>query len=97
MSNAGTLDFYKPRDTTHARVHKFYNSECYCCMEKLMVRISHIIPAVWYYFKMMCRFLKIQQDILTRIFLLYIQVIASALRKDHSDPHRFEKISNIIK
>lgn len=24
-------------------------------------------------------------------------VIASALRKDHSDPHRFEKISNIIK
>ena len=51
MSNAGTLDFYKPRDTTHARVHKFYNSECYCCMEKLMVCISHIIPAVWYYFK----------------------------------------------
>ena len=26
-----------------------------------------------------------------------LQVIASALRKEHSDPHRFEKISNIIK
>ena len=29
--------------------------------------------------------------------LFSLQAIASALRKDHSDPHRFEKISNIIK